>query len=70
MTELPETMVAPDDPVVAAVDGRRASLRLARVHLRLGSLSLARAELEALRQPRRPRRRRAPRPRGGALADR
>ncbi len=48
MTELPETMVAPDDPVVAAVDGRRASLRLARVHLRLGSLSLARAELEAL----------------------
>jgi hypothetical protein len=29
-------------------DGRRSSLRLARVHLRLGSLSLARAELEAL----------------------
>ena len=48
MTELPETMVAPGDPVVAAVDGRRSSLRLARVHLRLGSLSLARAELEAL----------------------
>ena len=32
----------------AAADDRRSSLRLARVHLRLGSLSLARAELEAL----------------------
>ncbi len=30
------------------LDGRRTSLRLARVHLRLGSLALARAELEAL----------------------
>ncbi|HEY4189011.1 MAG TPA: hypothetical protein VGM28_01200 [Candidatus Limnocylindrales bacterium] len=34
--------------VAVAADVRRASLRLARVHLRLGSLSLARAELEAL----------------------
>ena len=29
-------------------EGRPTALRLARVHLRLGSLSLARAELEAL----------------------
>jgi tetratricopeptide (TPR) repeat protein len=45
MTGVPEATA----PVIAArIDDRRASLRLARVHLRLGSLSLARAELEAL----------------------
>jgi tetratricopeptide (TPR) repeat protein len=49
VTELPETMVAPPAPATAADGARRATLRLARVHLRLGSLSLARAELEALR---------------------
>ena len=42
-------MTALDDGLrPLTLDGRRTSLRLARVHLRLGSLALARAELEAL----------------------
>ena len=42
-------MTAPDDGLrPLTLDSRRTSLRLARVHLRLGSLALARAELEAL----------------------
>ena len=42
-------MSAPDEGLrPLTLDGRRTSLRLARVHLRLGSLALARAELEAL----------------------
>ena len=40
--------LAGDGSRPSALDGRPTSLRLAHVHLRLGSLALARAELEAL----------------------
>lgn len=39
---------APDSTVVLAANARQADLALARVHLRLGSLALARTELEVL----------------------
>jgi hypothetical protein len=42
-----ETTVAPDDAAVARTEGRAAGVRLARLHLRLGSPALARAQLES-----------------------
>ena len=53
-----------------ATGSRAVEQRLAGIHLRLGSLSLARAELEELAAGDRARRRRTERPGRGTLADR